>query len=83
MTSSSKWRKQETFKENTNPTSKTENFSNIPMFDVLKNTKDQNTKDQNTKENNNSEDTIIEGFDWQGIDYFHHHSIFDTTKDLS
>ena len=79
----SKWRKQETFKANTNQTSKTENFSHIPMFDVLQNTKDQNTTDQNTTENNNSETPIIEGFDWQGIDYFHHRGIYKTAIDSS
>jgi hypothetical protein len=78
----SKWRKQETFKNNTQPTTKTDNFSNIPMFDVLQNTKDSNT------ENKSVETPIVEGytsgsFDWPGIDYFHHHSVFNITKDYS
>jgi hypothetical protein len=83
MTSNSKWRKQETFKSNTKPTSKTENFSNIPMFDVLN-----NTEHQNTVENNNSEAPIVEGytkgdFDWTGIDYFHARGIYNTAIDSS
>jgi hypothetical protein len=92
----SRWRKQETFKETTRPTSKIENFSNIPMFDVLQNTNEKNTNDKNTNDKNNqdstieneSKKTIIEGyesgtFDWTGIDYFHHHSVFDITPDYS
>jgi hypothetical protein len=81
MTSTSKWRKQETFKSNTNPSSKTENFSNIPMFDVLNNT--ENTNNENSIKDNNSETPIIEGFDWQGIDYFHARGIYNTAVDSS
>jgi hypothetical protein len=82
----SRWRKQETFKETTKPTSKIENFSNIPMFDVLQNTNDKNNQDSTIE--NESKKTIIEGyesgsFDWTGIDYFHHHSVFDITPDYS
>lgn len=75
MTSTSKWRKQETFKSNTNPSSKPDNFSNIPMFDVLQNTKDTN--------NETKETPIVEGFDWQGSGYFHHRGIYGLTKDNS
>jgi hypothetical protein len=75
MTSTSKWRKQETFKSNTNPSSKPDNFSNIPMFDVLQNTKDTN--------NETKETPIVEGFDWQGNGYFHHRGIYGLTKDNS
>ena len=73
-----KWRKQETFKENTKPVTTCENFSNIPMFNVLKNSRDNNMEDNNT-----SNTPIVEGFDWEGVGYFHHHSVFDVAKDSS
>lgn len=84
MTSDSKWRKTETFKSNTKPASTTENFSNIPMFDVLHNSKDNNTN----REDNNDKTPIVEGytsgvFDWTGIDYFHARGIYNTAIDSS
>ena len=101
----SRWRKTETFKDNTKPTSKSENFSNIPMFDVLQNTNDknintqddskkpiievfQNINDKNTNRQDDSKNPILKNnasgsFDWTGIDYFHHHSVFNITPDYS
>lgn len=65
---SSTWRKQETFKEKPKSSNSSVHFSNIPMFDVLRNTS-QNEK----KIDDDKKDTVIEGFDWEGLDYFHHH----------
>jgi hypothetical protein len=93
----SKWRKQETFKENTMQTSRSENFSNIPMFDVLQNDLSKNaniSKDKNMKkkknttvEDNNSNNPIIEGykgkFDWEGLDYFHHRGVYNISNNTS
>jgi hypothetical protein len=83
----SKWRKKEPFKTNSTPISnasqnenqnKKEGFSNMPMLDILKNTDILKNPNPNpTKEN------IIEGFEWQGIDYFHHHSVFNLSYDYS
>lgn len=76
---SSTWRKtKESFKENTHQTNASENFSNIPMFDVLHN------KNRNDIEQNNSnEKSIIEGFDWEGQDYYHHHGVYNVPFDSS
>jgi len=67
----STWRKQETMKDNSIPSSKTDHFSNIPMFDVLHNKVEQD------------ENPIVEGFDWEGIDYFHHRGVYELTPDSS
>ena len=75
----SKWRKQETFEEKSTPTSNNNNnFSNIPMFDILQNDLPKNinqSKYKNRSKNINisKDNPIVEGFDWQGTDYFHHH----------
>ena len=70
---SSTWRKQETFKEKPKSYNSSVHFSNIPMFDVLRNTSQNEKKMDNRKIDDDKKDTIIEGFDWEGLDYFHHH----------
>jgi len=74
------WRKKESFKKNVNSSSKSENFSNIPMFNVLQNSDNKHT----------IEKPLIEGlesggeFDIQGLGYFQQHGkLFQKSVDLS
>lgn len=79
---SSRWRKKEQFKieSNTNSTMNSkETFSNIPMLDILKNIPDENKNIMTNLANEKK----VEGFDggggsfeWQGMDYYHHHNVF-------
>ena len=74
----STWRKKEQFKTKSTPNTNTnETLSNIPMFDVLKNIPTLKEKEKEKKEN------VIEGFEWQGVDYYHHHSVFSLAYDYS
>ena len=79
----SKWRKKEPFKTKSTPISnashRKEGFSNMPMLDILKNT--DTDSNQNPKKENIIEG--VDGFEWQGIDYFHHHSVFNLAYDYS
>lgn len=73
------WRKKENFTVKSTPNQKSkECFSNMPMFDILKNIPD--IKDENKDKENK---TLIEGFEWQGIDYYHHHTAFKFDFDYS
>lgn len=82
---SSTWRKKEQFKTKSSPNPIMESFSNIPMLDVLKNIPDEN-KNMIKKL---ADEKKVEGFDlnegfdggggsfeWQGMDYYHHHNVF-------
>lgn len=80
----SKWRKKEPFKTKSTPVSnenRKEGFSNMPMFDILNNVEILN--DNIDSNSNPKKENIIEGFEWQGIDYFHHHDVFNLAYDYS
>lgn len=84
----SKWRKQETFEEKSTPTSNNNNFSNIPMFDILQNDLPKNinqSKHKNRSKNINisKDNPIVEGFDWEGLDYFHHRGVYNISNNTS